>query len=174
MTSSAYRLYLTDTFRNLLPGQSQQVPYRTGSKSIVDGMASRKGHFYRKNTIIKMHLKTASEQAFIHTVCCKDIILFRQSETNRSLSFDHLYGNQFIVISIDTDGTVFSHKVKHFCFGLQNTVSGTKKFQMALSDIGKQANIRFRHLTKPMHFAKVVYAHFQNGNLMLRSNTENG
>ena len=58
------------------------------------------------------------------------------------------------------------HALKDLCFSFQDTVPCLQIFQMALSDVGYDTDIRLCHLCQTAHFPEIADSHFENRHLI--------
>ena len=70
--------------------------------------------------------------------------------------------------------TIRLQVIEDLCLGFQDAVSGFQKLQMAQADIGDHTGIRPRDFSQAVHFSEVADSHFQDRDLMLRAQAENG
>ena len=82
------------------------------------------------------------------------------------------YCAKLVIIAVKNDISVRLHRRKDLCFCLQNSVSVSKIFQMAGSDICNDTGFRLCNFCKSGHFAKITDSHFQNCDLILISQSE--
>ena len=64
--------------------------------------------------------------------------------------------------------------LKTLCLGFKYAIPVAQKLQMAVADIGDDHDIRARHGRKPVHLAKIRYAHLKHRYLMAFPDSENG
>ena len=99
-----------------------------------------------------------------------DRSIFSVSKKYRPDTVVFFYCGKLIIITIEYD--IFLHIFKDLCFCFQDTVSVSKIFQMAGSDVCDHAGVRFRDLCKTGHLAEITDSHFQDRNLILATETE--
>ena len=89
-----------------------------------------------------MYFGTAAFKSFVLVIRCIDGVIYIGTEKYRNGTLYFLYRTELVIISVETDGAVFLYIIKNLCLCLQDTISRSEIFQMALSDIRDQAHIR--------------------------------